>query len=231
MDMKKWLTIPLAMSLLVSLAACGETTSSAPAAESAPSETQAQAPAPEPGAPVQEASTPESAPTAPEESLAEDSTPEVVREGPTIKSVTYGANYVETTATGDDTVNSPSASSNVSAVTLSDGTEITAENGGVLTLVIDGGQYDIPDYYHSGDMLPEGDFSFETTAGTDSYAEMGKFMNMAGQTAQYTYRSALRIDETGIVENETIPISGISISPATFMQYPRELRCFPARPF
>ena len=60
-----------------------------------------------------------------------------------------------------------------SAVTLSDGTEITAESGGVLTLVIDGDQYDIPAYYHSGDMLPEGDFSFETTAGTDTYAEMG----------------------------------------------------------
>ena len=151
MDMKKWLTIPLAMSLLVSLAACGETTSSAPAAESEPAETQAQAPSPEPGAPIQEASTPEAAPI-PEDSQVEDSTPEVVREGPTIQSVTYGANYVETAATDDDTVNSPSASSNVSAVTLSDGTEITAENGGVLTLVIDGDQYDIPAYYHSGDM-------------------------------------------------------------------------------
>ena len=202
--MKKWLTIPLAMSLLVSLAACGETTPSASVAESAPAKTQAQAPSPEPGAPVEEASTPEAAPI-PEDSQVEESTPEVVREGPTIQSVTYGANYVETAATDDDTVNSPSASSNVSAVTLSDGTEITAENGGVLTLVIDGDQYDIPAYYHSGDMLPEGDFSFETTAGTDSYAEMGKFMNMAGQTAQYTYRSALRVDGTGIVENETIP--------------------------
>ena len=75
--------------------------------------------------------------------------------GPTIESVTYGANYVETTATDDDTVNSPSASSNVSAVTLSDGTEITAENGGVLTLVINGEQYDIPDYYHNHLTLPE----------------------------------------------------------------------------
>ena len=55
--MKKWLTIPLAMSLLVSLAACGETTPSASVAESAPAETQA--PSPEPGAPVEEASTPE----------------------------------------------------------------------------------------------------------------------------------------------------------------------------
>ena len=203
--MKKWLTIPLAMSLVLSLAACGETTSSAPTAEPAPAETQVQAPSPEPGAPAQEASAPEAAPAEQETSTPEESALEEVREGPTIESVTYGANYVETTATADDTVNSSSASSNVSAVTLSDGTEITAESGGVLTLVIDGDQYDIPAYYHSGDMLPEGDFSFETTAGTDTYAEMGKFMNMAGQTAQYTYRSALRVDGSGIVEAETIP--------------------------
>ena len=98
--MKKWLTIPLAMSLLVSLAACGETTPSASVAESAPAETQALSP--EPGAPVEEASTPEAAPI-PVDSQVEDSTPEVVREGPTIQSVTYGANYVETAATDDDT--------------------------------------------------------------------------------------------------------------------------------
>ncbi|MDD6239582.1 MAG: hypothetical protein PUA87_09185, partial [Oscillospiraceae bacterium] len=109
--MKKWLTIPLAMSLLVSLAACGEATPSASVAESAPTETQA--PSPEPGAPVEEASTPEAAPI-PEDSQVEDSTPEVVREGPTIQSVTYGANYVETAATDDDTINSPFAFSNVS---------------------------------------------------------------------------------------------------------------------
>ena len=131
--MKKWLTIPLAMSLLVSLAACGETTPSASVAESAPAETQAQAPSPEPGAPVEEASTPEAAPI-PEDSQVEDSIPEVVREGPTIQSVTYGANYVETAATDDDTINSPSASSNVSAVTLSDGTEITATMATVVTI-------------------------------------------------------------------------------------------------
>lgn len=123
--MKKWLTIPLAMSLVLSLAACGETTSSAPTAESAPAETQVQAPSPEPGAPAQEASTPEAAPAEPETSTPEESALEEVREGPTIESVTYGANYIETTATADDTVNSSSASSNVSAVTLSDGTEIT----------------------------------------------------------------------------------------------------------
>ncbi len=204
--MKKWLTIPLALSLVLSLGACGEATSSAPIAESAPaSEAVTGAPAPEPAAPAPETSAPE---TAPMESLDEahaDVPAEEPTTGPTIESVTYGANYVETTATDDDTVNSPSASSNVCAVTLSDGTEITAENGGVLTLVIDGEQYDIPDYYHNHLTLPEGAFSFETTAGTDVYSEMGKFMNMAGQTAQYTYRSALKVNAEGIAAEETIP--------------------------
>ena len=199
--MKKWLTIPLALGLLVGLSACGEATGeSVPAA---PTAAQTEAPsaapsqAPEPPASVPDASSPEDS--------AVDSALEVPADGPTIEHVTYGASYVETTATKDDTVNSPSASSNVSGVTLSDGTQITAEDDGVLTLVIDGAQYDILDYYHHKTPLPEGQFSFESTAGTAVWAEMGKFMNMAGQTAQYTYRSALKIDDSGIVDRETIP--------------------------
>ena len=202
--MKKWLTIPLALSLVLSLGACGGKTASAEPAsttgEVAP--TQAPAPSPEPGAPVPADSVPEEENSVAEETQAPE---ELEIQGPTITAVTYGASYVETAATDDDTVNSPSASSNVSAVTLSDGTEVTAEHGGVLTLVIDGDQYDIPDYYHSGKKLPEGQFSFETTAGTEAWSEMGKFMNMAGQTAQYTYRSALKVGESGIVAEETIP--------------------------
>ena len=123
--------------------------------------------------------------------------------GLTIAEVAYGENYVETAATADDTINSPSASSNITAVTLSDGTVIDAE-GGVLTLVIDGMQYDILDYLESGEAIPE-TAVWAITAGTDTYSEPGKFMNMAGQTAEYTYRSALRVSEDGIVDDETIP--------------------------
>ena len=128
--------------------------------------------------------------------------PAVEAEGVTIAEVAYGENYVETAATADDTINSPSASSNITSVTLSDGTVVDAE-GGVLTLVIDGIQYDILDYLESGEVLPETAI-FATTAGAVTYSEPGKFMNMAGQTAEYTYRSALKVTEDGIDETETI---------------------------
>ena len=125
--------------------------------------------------------------------------------GVTITDVTYGANYIATAATENDTINSPSASSNITAVTLSDGTVIEAENGGVLTLVVSGDQYDILDYFEKGIALESGTWSFETTAGSLASSEMAKFMNMAGNTAQYTYRSALKVDADGIVAEETIP--------------------------
>lgn len=125
--------------------------------------------------------------------------------GLTIKSVTYGDNYIATTATEDDTINSPSASSNITSVTLSDGSVIEAKNGGVLTLVVNGDHYDILDYVEDGTALTEGTYSFETTSGATASSEMGKFMNMAGNTAQYTFRSALAVDENGIVADETIP--------------------------
>ena len=125
-------------------------------------------------------------------------------EGVGIAEVTYGANYVETAATENDTINSPSASSNITSVTLTDGTVVEAEGEGVLTLVADGVQYDILDYVESGEALPEG-YEFATTAGTASFSEMGKFMNMAGQTAQYTFRSALKVTADGIDDSETIP--------------------------
>ena len=128
--------------------------------------------------------------------------PAAQAEGVGIAEVTYGPNYIETAATEDDTINSPSASSNITAVTLTDGTVIDAE-GGVLTLVINGVQYDILDFLESGEALPE-NAEFAVTAGTDAYSEMAKFMNMAGNTAQYTYRSALRVGEGGIVADETI---------------------------
>ena len=125
--------------------------------------------------------------------------------GLTIKSVTYGDNYIATTATEDDTINSPSASSNITSVTLSDGSVVKAKNGGVLTLVVDGDQYDILDYVEDGTALKDGSYSFETTSGATASSEMAKFMNMAGNTAQYTYRSALYVDENGINNDETIP--------------------------
>lgn len=125
--------------------------------------------------------------------------------GLTITDVTYGENYIATTATEDDTINSPSASSNITSVTLSDGTVVEAEDGGVLTLVVDGDHYDIIDYVEDGTALEPGAYSFETTAAGTASSEMGKFMNMAGNTAQYTFRSALYVGEDGIVEEETIP--------------------------
>jgi len=124
-------------------------------------------------------------------------------QGVGIAEVVYGDNYVATTATEYDEINSPSASSNITAVTLTDGTVIDAE-GGVLTLVIDGVQYDILDYCETGAPLPEG-YEFAVTAGSNAYSEMAKFMNMAGNTAEYTYRSALTVNADGIDDTETIP--------------------------
>jgi len=125
--------------------------------------------------------------------------------GLTITEVAYGDKYIATTATADDSINSPSASSNIVSVTLSDGTVIEAEDGGVLTLVVNGDHYDIIDYMEEGTVLTKGSYSFATTAATNASTEMAKFMNMAGNTAQYTYRSALYIDENGINADETIP--------------------------
>ena len=192
--MKKRIALSLALTMLLGFTACGQPPeSSVPPAPVPVSQTPSPSPEPEPE---------------PEPSILEEPSeiePEEPLVGPTIESVTYGPGYIETAATDDDTINSPSASSNITSVTLSDGTVIEAENGGVLTLVVDGDQYDILDYLESGKILGEGTFSFETTAGTESGSEMGKFMNMAGQTAQYTYRSALRVLDGGIVETETIP--------------------------
>lgn len=78
--------------------------------------------------------------------------------GLTVTDVAYGEKYVATAATADDTINSPSASSNITAVTLSDGTVIEAENGGVLTLVVNGDQYDILDYLEKSIALEPGTY-------------------------------------------------------------------------
>ena len=137
----------------------------------------------------------------PAQAEAEDA--ELPEQGLTITEVAYGAGYVETAATEADWINSPSASSNIASVTLSNGEVVEAENGGVLTLVVDGDYYDILDYVEAGTPL-EGQYSFETTAGTEQYSEMAKFMNMAGNTAEYTYRSALKVNADGIVAEETI---------------------------
>ena len=135
----------------------------------------------------------------------------------TIASVETGSGYVATSASDDDTINSPSYSSNITKVTMSDGTvyeasDLTTETGegatsaqGVLTLVVNGQQEDIVDYLNSGKTLEAGSYSFETTAGTDFYAEMAKFGSMGGNTAEYTFRSALKVVDGAVVENETIP--------------------------
>ena len=131
-----------------------------------------------------------------------------------ITSIEYGENYVESAveatdsyAGGADWKNSPSASSNIVSVTVGDKT-YTADtfNGkqGVLTLVVNGKQYDIIDYYESGKELVEGTYSFESTEATDTASGFGKFMNMGGQDTQYTFRQALFVDKDGIVASKTI---------------------------
>ena len=128
-----------------------------------------------------------------------------------VTDVTYGSKYVSTKATGDDTQNSPSASSNITSVTLSDGTVIQADSygegedvsQGVLTLVVDGVQHDILDYLEHKTVLT-GDYAFESTAGSVAYSEMAKFGNMGGNTAQYTYRSALMLQRGAVNQDETI---------------------------
>ena len=122
----------------------------------------------------------------------------------TIADVMYGENYVPTTVSADDTINSPSASSNITSVVLSDGTIVNAENGGVLTLVINGIQYDILDFAESKEPLSEG-YEFAETAGKVIFIEPGKWMGMEGNMAQYTYRAALTVTEDGIDNSETIP--------------------------
>ena len=131
----------------------------------------------------------------------------------TIVDVEYGSNYIATTAadsyadgatdSGNDWINSPSASSNITKVILSDGSEETAEDGGVLTLVVDGVQKDILDYKEDGTAL-SGNYSFVTTSGQTEYNEFAKFMNMGGQTAQYTFRQALKIVDGEVDDSETI---------------------------
>ena len=148
--MRRLTALLLAAAMLLALSACGGT-AEAPA-ESAAASSAGQA-ASAPAAP--QAETPEAAPSAvPEESALEvpaepepEPEPEPTPEpnGPTIVSVTCRDTLVETAATDSDWINSPSASTNIDSVTLSDGTVITAEEGGVLTLVVNGDQYDILD--------------------------------------------------------------------------------------
>ena len=206
--MRRLTALLLAAAMLLALSACGGT-AEAPAESAAASSAGQAASAPA----ATQAETPEAAPSAvPEESALEvpaepEPEPEPTPEpnGPTIVSVTCRDTLVETAATDSDWINSPSASTNIDSVTLSDGTVITAEEGGVLTLVVNGDQYDILDYVEQEKKLPEEGWSFETTAGTEEWSEFAKFMNMAGQTAQYTYRSALKVGADGVVEAETIP--------------------------
>ena len=148
----------------------------------------------------------------------DDSQTEAVKHVPetsgdvTLANVTYGADYVETTASGDDTINSPSASSNIISVDLmQDGkTAETIEStaGGVLTAVVttdEGVEYrDILDLVESGETIDAASIVFYETEVTEEYTEMAKFMNMAGQTAHYTYRTALKITDGAISATESM---------------------------
>ena len=123
--MRRLTALLLAAAMLLALSACGGT-AEAPAESAAASSAEQAASAP--AAP--QAETPEAAPSAvPEESALEvpaepEPEPEPTPEpnGPTIVSVTCRDTLVETAATDSDWINSPSASSNIDAVTLSDGT-------------------------------------------------------------------------------------------------------------
>ena len=129
-----------------------------------------------------------------------------------LANVKYGADYVETSASGDDTINSPSASSNIVSVdVMKDGKKVqtvSADNGGVLSLVEgkDGqAQYrDILDLVESGEKIDASDLTFYETEVTDEYSEPGKFMNMAGQTAQYTYRTAALFNDGELSKTQSI---------------------------
>ncbi len=130
----------------------------------------------------------------------------------TIAGVEYGADYVATEASGDDTINSPSASSNIVAVDLAqDGKTvetIEATAGGVLTMTIteDGkySQQDILDWVEDGNSLDASMLTLWEMEVTDEHSEMGKFGNMTGQTAEYTYRSALKVEDGSIVKTQSI---------------------------
>ena len=125
-------------------------------------------------------------------------------QGATIVSVEYGPAYLPSTATEDDTINSTSASTNIVKVTLSDGTVYEAAEGNVYTLVVDGVQYDILDYIEDETVLA-GDWALYETSDEYQYSEFAKFMNMAGNTAQYTYRAALTVMDGEIVAAQSIP--------------------------
>ncbi|MCR5665677.1 MAG: Ig-like domain-containing protein [Eubacterium sp.] len=128
----------------------------------------------------------------------------------------YGDNYVETTATDNDWINSPSASSNIVSVDVysSDGETyletIEASNGGVLTMIQYGtdanSAVDILDYVESGEQINPASFTFYETAGSETYTETAKFGNMAGQTAEYTFRSALKVTDNEVDDTESIPL-------------------------
>ncbi len=132
----------------------------------------------------------------------------------TIVGYTFGDKYVATAAadsydegatdSGNDWKNSSSASSNIYSVTLSNGEVEEADNpGDVLTLVIGGVQYDILDYYENKTPLGT-DYEFASTAGSETYTEFAKFMNMGGNDAQYTFRQALKVDDGEVDDDETI---------------------------
>ena len=144
----------------------------------------------------------------PDTPVVEDNTPveQTISAGGVITDIQFGSNYTETTATDNDLINSPSASTNVVSVTIN-GTTYNAKyfNGkqGVFTLVMAGVQKDILDYYTSGEAVPDGAILI-STPGTTTYSEMAKFMNMGGQTAQYTFRQALLVENGAINEDESI---------------------------
>lgn len=131
--------------------------------------------------------------------------------GKTVRIVSYktGSNYVATKATSDDTINSPSASSNIVSVTLCDvkntkKTYTVKASKGVMTLVVKGAQYDIIRAKNNKTKFKSGTYSFAATSGADTYTEPAKFGNMGGNTSQYTYRSALKIKDGAIDAAETI---------------------------
>ena len=130
----------------------------------------------------------------------------------------YGAAYVATSKTdfrkdvSNDWKNSTSASSNITAVTLSDGSKtetIKAKNGGVLTLVVtkdDGSvEYqDILDLVENKTSLDADKFVIVESEEIEDYSEFAKFGDMLTNFGQYTMRAALYVKDGAISATHSV---------------------------
>ncbi|MCR5785379.1 MAG: hypothetical protein K6G40_07050 [Eubacterium sp.] len=145
----------------------------------------------------------------------------------TFSSPVYGDAYIATSVTDfrtsvtNDWKNSTSASSNITSITLSNGTDtetISAKCGGVLTLVVttsSGVEYqDILDLVETGDTLDASKFVIVESAEIEDYSEFAKFGDMLTQFGQYTMRAALYVKDGAISATQSVQqlLSGATVS-------------------